>query len=54
MSTLKEIAKKLKAANKVAVFTHLNPDGDALGSAFAIKSVLEHIGKDADVYKRQG
>ena len=50
MSTLKEISKKLKAANKVAVFTHLNPDGDALGSAFAIKSVLEHIGKDAQVY----
>ncbi len=47
---LKKIAKKLKKAEKIAIFTHLNPDGDALGSSFAVKRVLESIGKSAEIY----
>lgn len=47
---LKKIAKRLKKANHIAIFSHLNPDGDALGSAFAMKYVLESIGKRATVY----
>lgn len=47
---LEKIAEKLKAARKIAIFTHLNPDGDALGSSFAMKYVLESIGKEAVVY----
>ena len=47
---LKKIAKKLKRAQTIAIFSHLNPDGDALGSAFAMKYVLESIGKQATIY----
>jgi len=47
---LKKIAKKLKRAQNIAIFSHLNPDGDALGSAFAMKYVLESMGKNATVY----
>lgn len=46
---LNKIAKRLKKAKKVAIFTHINPDGDALGSSFAMKYVLEQIGKEAVV-----
>lgn len=47
---LKKISKKLKKAQTIAIFSHLNPDGDALGSAFAMKYVLESIGKHATIY----
>ena len=47
---LKDIATKLMAAEKVAIFTHLNPDGDALGTSFAMKYVLESVGVSARIY----
>ena len=47
---LKKIAKRLKKAEHIAIFTHLNPDGDALGSSFAVKYALESIGKKATIY----
>ena len=47
---LGKIAEKLKQAKKIAIFTHLNPDGDAIGSSFAMKYVLESIGKEAVIY----
>lgn len=47
---LKKIAKRLKKAEHIAIFTHLNPDGDALGSSFAVKYTLEAIGKCATIY----
>lgn len=47
---LRKIARKLKRAQNIAIFSHLNPDGDALGSSFAMKYVLESIGKRATVY----
>ncbi len=47
---LDQISKKLMAAKKVAIFTHLNPDGDAFGSSFAMKYVLESVGIKAEIY----
>lgn len=47
---LKKIAKILKKAKHIAIFTHINPDGDALGSSFAMKYVLESIGKQVTIY----
>ncbi|MBQ3119168.1 MAG: bifunctional oligoribonuclease/PAP phosphatase NrnA [Clostridia bacterium] len=47
---LKKIAKRLKKAEHIAIFTHQNPDGDALGSSFAVKYALESIGKRATIY----
>lgn len=47
---LKRIAKRLKKAKHIAIFTHLNPDGDAIGSSYAVKYTLEAIGKRATIY----
>lgn len=40
----------LQQANRVGIFTHQNPDGDAMGSAYALKLVLVGMGKEAEVY----
>jgi bifunctional oligoribonuclease and PAP phosphatase NrnA len=37
-------------AKSIAVFCHINPDGDALGSSIALKLGLEKLGKKVDVY----
>lgn len=47
---MREIAERLKIAKNIAIFTHTNPDGDALGSSFAMKYVLESLGKKATIY----
>ena len=47
---IKMIKEKLLDAKHVAIFTHINPDGDALGSAFASKAVLEAVGIKAEVW----
>lgn len=40
----------LKAAKRVALFTHIRPDGDAVGSTLALKCFLERAGKAVDVF----
>lgn len=47
---MKDIAKILKSSEKIAIFVHVSADGDALGSAFALKYCLEKQGKIVDVY----
>jgi phosphoesterase RecJ-like protein len=47
---LDAIAEELQAADKVVVATHLNPDGDAIGSAHALELVLLALGKDVVVF----
>ena len=37
----------LKNAEDVAVFTHANPDGDTLGSGYALVKALQKMGKRA-------
>ncbi len=46
-NTFEEIAEKLNAAKRVAVFCHTRPDGDALGSGLALCIALENLGKTA-------
>jgi len=50
VNQLQEIQAKLEQAKRVAIFTHVNPDGDALGSSFAMKAALEALGKTAVVF----
>lgn len=45
-----KIIEKLNRAERVGVVVHVNPDGDALGSAFSLKNVLESMNKKASVY----
>ncbi len=46
-NTLGEITEKLKSAKCVAIFCHVRPDGDALGSGLALRLALENAGKTA-------
>ena len=47
MTTLKDIAVELKKRSKILIFCHNRPDGDTLGSAFALKYALEQFGGKA-------
>lgn len=46
-NTMREIADVLKAAGSVLIFTHINMDGDALGSAAALCKGLRSLGKES-------
>jgi phosphoesterase RecJ-like protein len=43
------VAGWLEEAEKVAILTHTNPDGDAIGSSLALALALNKKGKDAQV-----
>lgn len=47
--TLDSILDEIKKAEKMVVLTHENPDGDAIGSAIAMKLAMEFLGKSVDV-----
>lgn len=44
------ITKRLFSAESVAVFMHINPDGDCVGSSLAMYAYLKNLGKTVDVY----
>ncbi len=44
-----EVAEFLKSHDKYTILTHSHPDGDTLGSAFALCSALRGMGKMANV-----
>ena len=46
---MEQIAKRIKAAKQVAVFTHMRPDGDAYGSALALACALDGLGIPCEV-----
>lgn len=48
--TVSEFAHKLAGEKSVALFLHIRPDGDAIGSGFALKNALAGMGIDCDVY----
>ena len=41
----KEAFGLLEKSDNILVLTHRNPDGDAVGSAFALRSILKEMGK---------
>lgn len=47
--TIKECAELIKALDKVHIYTHIHPDGDALGSSFALAAAMKKIGKSVKV-----
>ena len=49
MCTLSEIKKVIDQAQSILIVAHIQPDGDTLGSCFALKNALVCMGKDADV-----
>ena len=48
--TIRETAEKIKAAKKILVTAHINPDGDAIGSALAMLHMLESMNKEVRAY----
>lgn len=49
-TTWTEIADRIRAGRRIALFTHAKPDGDALGCQLALARALPQVGKTADVY----
>lgn len=48
-----QIRNSILSSEKIAILNHKNPDGDAMGSAYALKLALNSIGKKADVFLRE-
>ncbi len=49
-SSREAVLAALRAATKLIVVTHENPDGDALGSLIATQDILTALGKDCVMY----
>ena len=45
MSDLREIGRKILDAQNILILTHINPDGDALGSLTGVGQWLQNAGK---------
>ncbi len=55
MRTIKDsLADAITKAKRVLVATHLNPDGDAIGSAVALAHIALHKGADVRILLRAG
>ena len=52
--SLREIGDVLLTADKIAVLSHMRPDGDAIGSALALAQALINLGKDVTVVNQDG
>ncbi|MFN3395285.1 MAG: DHH family phosphoesterase [Thermodesulfovibrionales bacterium] len=52
MRVPEEVISYLKEKNDFLIATHINPEGDALGSSIALSMALESIGKKVIVYDR--
>lgn len=47
--TLDNILEEIKKAESIAILTHENPDGDAVGSSLAMYIALKKMGKNPDI-----
>lgn len=47
---MKKVIDLIKTAENIALFCHINCDGDAVGSVFALKRILEEFGKSVTVF----
>ena len=44
------IARMLREAQTIAICSHVNPDGDTLGSAAAMRLALKKLGKTVSLF----
>lgn len=54
MKTLSTIVNKIKSAKKIAILSHIFPDGDAIGSSLALYIALKKLNKTVDIYNQDG
>ena len=45
----KQLCESVKSGTNFLIFTHVRPDGDALGSSFGLRDALRASGRGADV-----
>ena len=51
LEQLQRFDEAIKSANEIAIFTHVSPDGDALGSSLAIfKVIKDHYKKNVTIF----
>ena len=48
--TMNDIVQLIAESSSIALITHINPDGDAIGSTIALMHALDKMGKLVDVY----
>lgn len=51
-NSLKEIARVVKKAKSIALFTHMSPDCDALGSVYGLYYSLKQLKKDVTIFTK--
>ena len=51
---LDQIREKIEAAERIAIFSHIRPDGDALGSLFGLGRALLNAGKSVQLISSGG
>ena len=44
------VARCIREAQTIAVVSHINPDGDTIGSATAMRLILQALGKDVTLF----
>ena len=44
------VARCIREAQTIAVASHVNPDGDTIGSATAMRLILQAMGKDVTLF----
>jgi phosphoesterase RecJ-like protein len=49
-TTISNIAEALLEASNIAILTHIQPDGDAIGSSLALMFILRRMGKNVKVF----
>ncbi len=54
MRVPEELLEVLRQENKFIIASHINPEGDALGSSIALCLALKSIGKEAHVFNTDG
>ena len=47
---IEQLKKNIEQSKTIAIFAHINADGDAVGSVMATKHYLDNIGKDTFVF----
>ena len=46
----KRVWESIKEAESIVLVSHINPDGDTLGSALAMQAILKKMGKKSVVF----
>lgn len=54
MMNIMKIINEIKFANKIAIMSHIFPDGDAVGSCLALASALRENNRIVDVFLQDG